>query len=74
MVGSCDDTEALCDRFVRLLGCDSGLSGRVCVVVEEFDGEAEDCEARAAAAARAAWVTGICIPKLGSDSDLRRVL
>lgn len=28
----------------------------------------------AAAAARAACVTGMCIPRLGRDSDLRRVL
>lgn len=35
------------------------------------DGRAEPFDADAA---RAAWVTGMCMPRLGSDSDLRRVL
>jgi hypothetical protein len=72
------------DLFCRLLGGESGDSERS---VDE-DGVAEDVEAGAdevevegrtalfvaAAAILAACVTGTWMPRLGSDSDLRRVL
>jgi hypothetical protein len=69
------------DRFCRLLGCASGASEP-----DEGDDKADeaaldkddedDLEAflEAAAAARAACVIGTCMPRLGKDSDLRRVL
>lgn len=62
---------AACDFLRRLLGCASG------------DSEREELAAGVAdprdvlfdeAAARAACVTGTCMPRLGRDNDLRRVL
>lgn len=41
---------------------------------DDDDGRLEALFEAAAAAARAACVTGMCMPKLGRDSDLRRVL
>lgn len=74
------------DRLRRLLGCESMVStveSERCAEVagddEDEDEDEEEDEGRLcvfdeAAAARAAWVTGMCIPKLGRDNDLRRVL
>lgn len=75
-----------CDRFIRLLGCESGDcerrvedEGRGDVVADlEAEADVEDAgDGRAnalAAAARAALETGMCMPRLGSERDLRRVL
>lgn len=60
------------DFLMRLLGCASGDSERE---------ELADAEVEAPrdvlfdeAAAREACVTGTCMPRLGRDNDLRRVL
>ena len=69
-----------CDLLRRFDGCVSGDSDRGGDRDEAAeDGEAdEDVDGRPdildAAAARSAWVTGTCMPRLGRDSDLRRVL
>lgn len=41
---------------------------------DEEDDEGRLCAFVEAAAARAACVTGMCMPRLGRDNDLRRVL
>lgn len=75
---------APCDRLRRLLGCESIASTegseRCADVAGEDDDDDDDGEGGLlgafveAAAARAACVTGMCIPRLGRDNDLRRVL
>lgn len=64
------------DFLKRLLGCASGDSER-----EELAAGVADAEDEAPrdvlfdeAAAREACVTGTCMPRLGRDNDLRRVL
>lgn len=66
-----------CDRFRRLLGCWSG-DWEPEAGIEGVD-EADEEDGRLVvvfveSAARAAWVMGIWMPRLGSESDLRRVL
>ena len=83
MAMALSDAFSTCDLFSRLLGCDSGDAERLTDVEgvaddeEEVEGEEADEERAAAleaAAARAACVTGMWMPRLGSDKDLRRVL
>lgn len=64
------------DFLRRLLGCASGDCER-----EELAAGVADAEVEAPrdvlfdeAAAREACVTGTCMPRLGRDNDLRRVL
>lgn len=69
-------TSSACDRFCRLLGCDSepsvpDVGGDE---AEEDDDGREALLEAAAAAARAACVMGTWMPRLGRESDLRRVL
>lgn len=64
------------DLLWRLLGCSSGDSERE-ALLDAGVTEAEDEAARDALfdeAAREACVTGMCMPRLGRESDLRRVL
>lgn len=65
------------DLLRRLVGCASGDSERE-ELVDAGVADAEDEAPRDAffdeAAAREACVTGMCMPKLGRDNDLRRVL
>jgi hypothetical protein len=58
------------DFLMRLLGCASGDSEREA----DADVEAPRDVFFDEAAAREACVTGTCMPRLGRDSDLRRVL
>lgn len=85
MMASAGAEATPCDRLRRLLGCESmrsAIESERCADVagdDDDDEEEEEEDGRLgafdeAAAARAAWVTGICIPRLGRDSDLRRVL
>lgn len=69
-------TSSACDRFCRLLGCDSEPSVPD-VGGDKAEEDEDDREAlleAAAAAARAACVMGTWMPRLGKESDLRRVL
>jgi hypothetical protein len=61
---------------MRLLGCASGDSDREELVAGVVDAEVEAPRdvLLDEAAARAACVTGTCMPRLGRDNDLRRVL
>jgi hypothetical protein len=63
--------------FCRLLGCKSGDVERPTddgVEDEDEDADEERPEDFDAAAARAACVTGMWMPRLGKERDLRRVL
>lgn len=64
------------DFLMRLLGCASGDSEREELAAGVADAEVETLRDVLfdEAAARAACVTGTCMPRLGRDSDLRRVL
>lgn len=73
-VGSTAAEPAPCDRLRRLFGCDSGDSERTADGDVDADDEVGRAALLLAAAARAALVTGMCMPRLGRDSDLRRVL